>query len=150
MKYWGYAIAVAAILFVAWVLNIWLRYVTGRKKSQTWPAAPATIEVGTIANISRGVAVSVPAVFFNYRFTANDRSYTGLFVVSGGSNRQLGTVKDRFTRKTINVHYDPANPKISYIEPLPADDLIGFKASQNPFWLRQAPVPSISETIKFS
>jgi hypothetical protein len=108
------------------------------------------IEVGTIAQLSRGVAVSIPAIFFNYRFTANDRSYIGLFLVSGGSNMQLKTVKDRFTRKTITVHYDPSNPKISFIDPLDPNDLVGFKASQNPFWLRQAPVPSISETIKFS
>jgi hypothetical protein len=150
MKYWGYAIAVAVAVFVAYVLNTWLRFVSGRKKSRTWPKAPAVIEGGTVANISRGVAVSIPAVFFNYRFTANDRTYTGLFLVSGGSNRQLGTVKDRFMRKTITIHYHAANPKVSFIEPLPADELVGFKASQNPFWLRQAPVPSISETIKFS
>ena len=65
MKYWGYALAVAAIVFVAYVLNTWLRFVSGRTKSRTWPAAPAVIEGGTVAQISRGVAVSIPAVFFN-------------------------------------------------------------------------------------
>ena len=150
MKYWGYAIAVAAVVFVAYVLNVWLRFLSARQKSRIWPTAPATIDGATIAQVSRGVAVSIPAIFFNYRFTVNDRSYTGLFLVSGGSNMQLKTVKDRFTRKSITIHYDPSNPKISFIEPLDANDLAGFKASQNPFWLRQAPVPSISETIKFS
>src|ERR1700761_8185668 len=101
MKYWGYTIAVAAVVFVAYVVSTWLRFVSDRKKSRAWPAASAVIEGGTIAQISRGVAVSVPAVFFNYRFTVNDRAYTGLFFVSGGSNRQLGTVKDRFMRKNI-------------------------------------------------
>ena len=72
------------------------------------------------------------------------------FLVHGGSNMQLKTVKDRFTRKTINVRYDPANPSVSLIDALLADDLVGFRPSQNPFWLRQAPVPSIEETIKLS
>jgi hypothetical protein len=150
MKYWGYAIAIAVAVFAAYWLSIWIRYATQRKQSRTWPVAPATVEGATVGFVSRGVGVRIPAVYFNYRYSANDRSYTGLFLVHGGSNMQLKTVKDRFTRKTINVRYDPANPSVSLIEPLSADDLVGFKPSQNPFWLRQAPVPSIEETIKFS
>jgi len=150
MKYWGYAIALAVAVFVAYILSTWLRYASQRSKSRTWPAAPAVVEGATIGFISRGVGVKIPAVYFNYRYSVGDRNYTGLFLLSGGSNIQLKTVKDRFTRKQINVRYDPANPSVSLIEPLATNDLVGFKPSQNPFWLRQAPIPSIEETIKFS
>jgi Protein of unknown function (DUF3592) len=150
MKYWGYTIAVAAVIFAAYILSTWLRYASQRSKSRTWPAAPATIEGATVGFVSRGIGVKVPAVYFNYRYSLGDRNYTGLFLLSGGSNMQLKTIKDRFTRKQISVRYDPAHPSVSVLDALPADDTVGFKASQNPFWLRQAPVPSIEETIKFS
>jgi hypothetical protein len=145
MKYWGYAIALAAFIFAAYILSTWLRYASQRSKSRAWPVAPATVGF-----VSRGIGVKIPAVYFNYRYSVGDRNYTGLFLLSGGSNMQLKTVKDRFTRKQISVRYDPAHTGVSLIDPLPVDDLVGFKPSQNPFWLRQAPVPSIEETIKFS
>jgi hypothetical protein len=150
LKYWGYTIALAAVIFAAYLLITWLRYATQRRQSRTWPVTPATVEGATVGFVSRGIGVKIPAVYFNYRFSARDRAYTGLFLLSGGSNMQIKTVKDRFTRKSINVRYDPANPSVSLIDPLPASDLVGFKSSQNPFWLRQAPVPSIEETIKLS
>lgn len=150
MKYWGYAIALAVAAFAAYILSTWLRYASQRSKSRSWPIAPATVEGATVGFVSRGVGVKIPAVYFNYRYSVGERNYTGLFLLSGGSNMQIKTIKERFTRKRISVRYDAAHPSVSLIDPLPADELVGFRPSQNPFWLRQAPVPSIEETIKFS
>ena len=111
MKYWGYAIAIAVAVFAAYWLFIWIRYATQRKQSRTWPVAPATVEGATVGFVSRGVGVRIPAVYFNYRYAANDRSHTGLFLVHGGSNMQLKTVKEESLRGALTRAWQNVSSK---------------------------------------
>ena len=138
------------LLSFVWALIRPIRYLLERYRSNRWPTATATVQVGAPGKVYRGrYKGTVSANFVGYAYNVEGARYAGFFVLCGDET-QVQAVADRLVGSTLQVRYDPAHPDTSFL--LDYDDFRfqGLKASQNPDWLEQSPAFDLQDAMRGS
>ena len=106
----------------------------------------ATIQRGGVAMINTPTGIYARVGFFGYSYTVDGSQYAGLFAILCDPQDS-----ERFQQKLsggkIQIRYNPSNPETSFVENLRDPRFEGYKASQDPNWLSQAPDAGIRDPI---
>jgi hypothetical protein len=125
------------LLFPAWLLLTQFRYMLLQFRSVSWPVIDATIQKGPTGRVPIGRS-GTPACFLGYIFRVNGSTYTGLFALYGNT-AEVEKVHKIFCDGSIRIRYNPANPRISYLNNLNDLRFARLTPTQNPQHLAQAP-----------
>jgi hypothetical protein len=126
------AFLVIVIALVAWFVVPQLRYLIRRTRGSKWPIATAIIQAGFVGLVPEDTR----AASFQYQFTANDKLYSGRFLVIVNEERATKLLKE-IDGQSVLVRYNPHRPDISFLTDCYDSRLGGEVATQNPYWLGQ-------------
>jgi len=141
---WFQVVLYSAILI--WYISVQIPYLLKYCRSKNWPTANATIQRGTMGRVSQGRS-TIPACFIGYAFKVEGVRYAGYFVLAGKEDILQKVSKD-LAGSSLQVRYDPSNPNTSLLVDCKDFRFAGLRASQDPYWLNQAPAFDLQDTIR--
>jgi hypothetical protein len=142
-----YAAFVAVMLAVAWRFLPLLRHSFRLEQSPGWPTATATVVSGTVGPFTPGRGPIFQGAFMTYRYSAEGAPFDGMFVLSNESGIRLKQTMAELIGQTIEVRFNRRKPSVSILNDFRDKRFGDLEASQNPLFLRQAPVDSLDEAI---
>jgi hypothetical protein len=126
---------------------ILIRYLVTRYARMRWPIADAVIQKGPIATIYLWRNVSRLAVFLGYTYKVKGERYAGYFGIYGIDEAAVQILRDRLPGASLQIHYCPSDPNVSFLADYKDSRFEGLRAFQNPGWLKQAPAFDLQDTI---
>jgi hypothetical protein len=138
-----------AIMFS--VLGYWafaqIRYLVRRSRRSRWPTVDAVIQKGAVGAIPMGKGQPIPASFMGYAYVVQGVRYAGFFALLGNETLTQ-TLYDNLAGSAIQIHYDPSDPNVSFLEDYKDFRFGGLKATQSPDTLQYAPSFDLQDAIR--
>jgi glyoxylase-like metal-dependent hydrolase (beta-lactamase superfamily II) len=125
-----------AILFglMVWWYGIQVRHFFRLHASKHWPVANGDIQNAGVRRVAGPKASFAYGSDFSYSYTISGDNHLGFFAVICGKERAQ-ELQDTL-KGSIDIRYNPKDPKFSYLVDLYDPRFGGIAATQNPEWLK--------------
>jgi hypothetical protein len=134
------------LLLMCWWYFVQLRFLLQRSRSKSWPSVEAKLQKGAVGRISFGKGASAPAAFVGYAYSVDGVRYAGFFALYGDD--KVGRLNDALAGGSVQVHYKPTDPNVSYLMNRDDSRFEGLSATQNPEWLEQSQAFDLQNAIR--
>ena len=139
-------------LFCSFCVMVWWYFKQGRywfqkRTSRNWPSLGAVIQRGAVGPVSIGKG-ALNGCFLGYAFQVNSTRYAGFFVIFCDEDKVAGQLQRDLPGTSVEIHYVPSDPNISYLADV-YDPRFGWQgANQNPDYLSQAPAFDLADAMR--
>lgn len=120
-----------------------LHYYWKRMEGKNWPRTEAEIQAGTVGCVAGVRGASSIGAFLDYTFEVGRNRYFGSFLLLCGADERAIVLIRRLKHATLQIRYDPDDPRTSFLVDYFDLRFDGIAAIQNPDFLCQAPTPDL-------